>query len=150
MGTVFVLTEFCSSVFAVDLESSIYTDPGIYYAKSNQKKQRKRLKNKRKRIGDLRGSASSTSSKTSKLKYAFLQPEDSSTITKSGQECHEPNGVFNAFTFMNFALAAATLAGNLVANVNNNAIMTPVGRKKRTPRQRRKSLEALTLRNLSR
>ena len=64
---------------------------------------------KRKRIGDLRGSASSTSSKTSKLKYAFLQPEDSSTITKSGQECHEPNGVFNAFTFMNFALAAATL-----------------------------------------
>ena len=47
--TVFVLTEFCASVFAVDLESSIYTDPGIYYAKSNQKKQRKRLKNK---VGD--------------------------------------------------------------------------------------------------
>ena len=38
-----------------------------------------------------------------------MQPDDSSSVSKQGEECHEPNGVFNAFTFMNFALAGATL-----------------------------------------
>ena len=94
-----------------DLESSIYTDPGKYYAKSNQKnQQRRRLKKKKNHGSRIRGSSSSnTSSQKSRLKYAFLQPQDSSSISKDGEECHEPNGVFNAFTFMNFALAGATL-----------------------------------------
>ena len=92
------------------------SDPGQYYAKSQLRAQN------RKKNGDLRGSASGTKKKkTSKLKYAFLQPESSNKgIKEEGETCKTPNGIFNAFTFMNFALAAATLAGNLVANSNNN------------------------------
>ena len=41
-----IAIEFCAFVSSVDLQSSIYSDPGRYYAKSNQQKQRKRLKNK--------------------------------------------------------------------------------------------------------
>ena len=41
-----VALEFCAFVSSVDLQSSIYSDPGRYYAKSNQQKQRRRLKNK--------------------------------------------------------------------------------------------------------
>ena len=91
------------------------SDPGQYYAKSQL-----RAKNRQK-SSDLRASASSKKKKSSKLKYAFLQPESSNKgIKEEGETCKTPNGVFNAFTFMNFALAAATLAGNLVANSNNN------------------------------
>ena len=43
------------------------------------------------------------------MKYAFLQPEDSSTVSEQGQKCQQPSGAFNSFKFMNFALAAATL-----------------------------------------
>ena len=49
------------------------------------------------------------------MKYAFLQPEDSSTVSEQGQKCQQPSGAFNAFKFMNFALAAATL-GKSVTN----------------------------------
>ena len=41
-----IAIEFCAFVSSVDLQSSIYSDPGRYYAKSNQQKQRRRLKNK--------------------------------------------------------------------------------------------------------
>ena len=41
-----ITVEFCAFVSSVDLQSSIYSDPGRYYAKSNQQKQRRRLKNK--------------------------------------------------------------------------------------------------------
>ena len=41
-----IAIEFCAFVSSVDLQSSIYSDPGKYYAKSNQQKQRRRLKNK--------------------------------------------------------------------------------------------------------
>ena len=99
-------------------EDSIYSDPGKYYAKVKHNRRRK-LKKKH-RNQDLSASGSSYKKK-SKLKYAFLQPEDSATQTKkSGDDCHPQNGVFNAFTFLNFALSAATLTGNLVANVNSN------------------------------
>ena len=98
------------------LEDSVYSDPGKYYAKAQKRRRHK----KRPQLQGSSASASSTSSKVSKLKYAFLQPEDSATVSKSGEDCHEPTGSFSAFQFMNFALAAATLAGNLVANVNSN------------------------------
>ena len=41
-----IAVEFCAVVSSVDLQTSIYSDPGKYYAKSNQQKQRRRLKNK--------------------------------------------------------------------------------------------------------
>ena len=113
-------------VFIVILEISVAakywettnSDPGQYYAKSQLRAKH------RKKNGDLRGSSSSSSKKKkngSKLKYAFLKPENSDGgVKEEGETCKPQSGYFNAFTFMNFALAAATLAGNLVANSNNN------------------------------
>ena len=116
----FCLLLFFIGIFEISAAAKYWettnSDPGQYYAKSQLRAQKKRKKNE-----DLRGSSSSSKKKSSKLKYAFLQPESSNKgIKEEGETCKPQSGVFNAFTFMNFALAAATLAGNLVANSNNN------------------------------
>ena len=128
-------------IASIDIEDPVFQDPGVYYAKS-QVKSRRRLKNRpnirfKTDEGDLAGSYSNK--KKSKLKYAFLQPQEPPQVDIDS--CKTP-GTISAFQFMNFALAAATLAGmyinfknlifefkipkkkfyigNMVANANSN------------------------------
>ena len=101
---------FRETILAVNFEAQESVDPGQYYYANRLN--RKRLK--------ASGSSSTSSKKSNRLKYAFLQPDDSTSITQKGEDCHTPSGSFSSFQFMNFAIAAATLAGNLVANVNSN------------------------------
>ena len=95
-------------IVSIDIENPVFQDPGAYYAKS-QVKSRRRLKNRQNRFksdGDLSGSYSSK--KKSKLKYAFLQPQEPPQVDIDS--CKTP-GTISSFQFMNFAMAAATLAG---------------------------------------
>ena len=101
-------------------ENPILLDPGRFYAKSQVKsrkkfKKRRRQNNRLSSAHDLAGSYSHN--KKSRLNYAFLQPQDPPQVDVDS--CSTP-GTISAFQFMNFAIAAATLAGNLVANANNN------------------------------
>ena len=104
-------------------ENPILLDPGRYYAKSQQVKSRKKFKKRRRQNNRLNSAANdllgsySHNNKKSRLNYAFLQPQDPPQVDVDS--CTTP-GTMSAFQFMNFALAAATLAGNLVANANNN------------------------------
>ena len=96
---------------------------GRYYNK-NQLKSRKRLKNRTRNKNfssdeeDLVGSFSNKRKK-SKLKYAFLQPQEPPQVDID--TCKTP-GTISSFQFMNFALAAATLAGkiSLICIINRN------------------------------
>ena len=108
-----------------DPSKSYYTlplDPGSYYAKINQRrKSEKRRKKRRRKQSGLLGSYSSnqkSNKNNSKLRYTFLQPEKS-------ENCEtESSSRISAFTFMNFALSAASLAANLVSNANSNNNMS--------------------------
>ena len=104
-----------------DPSKSYYTlplDPGSYHAKINQrrKSEKRRKKRRRKQSGLLGSFSSNQKSKVNKnkLRYTFLKQ-------KSSRDCEsEPSPKISAFTFMNFALSAATLAANLVSNTNSN------------------------------
>ena len=92
------------------IEDPTFLDPGRYYAKS-QAKTRRRLKNRTRHNfsnNELPGSFSNSKNKKSSLKYAFLQPQY--VAEEDIDTCKTP-GSISAFQFMNFALAAATLAG---------------------------------------
>ncbi len=99
-----------------------HLDPGRYYAQLQAKKSKKRKKTNRRKGQnngfDLAGSESSSkkSSGSNKLRYTFLQAEDPPTSGSSGTKCHTPSGGLGAFQFLNFAMAAGTLAGNLISN----------------------------------
>ena len=87
-------------------------DPGLYHARLQAKR---RQRHRRRRI---QGSYShSGGHKPSKLKYAFLKPEPYQT--KESKDC-KPASPISAFTFLNFVLAAGSVAANIVANVNDN------------------------------
>ena len=88
-------------------------DPGLFHARLQAKKRRQR--NRRRRI---QGSYSHGGhQKPSKLNYAFLKPEPYQT--KESKDC-KPASPISAFTFLNFVLAAGSVAANIVANVNDN------------------------------
>ena len=55
--------------------------------------------------------------KGSKLNYAFLKPQ---TYEPSETENCKPASPISAFTFLNFVMAAGSVAANIVANVNDN------------------------------
>ena len=87
-------------------------DPGLYHARL-QAKRRQRNKGRRR----IQGSYSHGGHNPSKLKYAFLKPEPYQT--KESKDC-KPASPISAFTFLNFVLAAGSVAANIVANVNDN------------------------------
>ena len=96
-------------IASIDMEDPVFQDPGVYYAKGQVESRRRLKNNKSDRVKfheDLAGSYSSK--KKSKLKYAFLQPQEPPQVDIDS--CKTP-GTISAFQFMNFALAAATLAG---------------------------------------
>ena len=87
-------------------------DPGLFHARLEAKRKQR---NRRRRI---QGSYSHGGHrKPSKLKYAFLKPEPYQT--KESKDC-KPASPISAFTFLNFVLAAGSVAANIVANVNDN------------------------------
>ena len=87
-------------------------DPGLYHARLQAKR---RQRHRRRRI---QGSYSHAGGKKpSKLKYAFLKPEP--YRTKESKDC-KPASPISAFTFLNFVLAAGSVAANIVANLNDN------------------------------
>ena len=87
-------------------------DPGLFHARLQAKRKHR---NRRRRI---QGSYSQGGHhKPSKLKYAFLKPEPYQT--KESKDC-KPASPISAFTFLNFVLAAGSVAANIVANVNDN------------------------------
>ena len=87
-------------------------DPGLFHARLQAKRKQR---NRRRRI---QGSYSHGGHhKPSKLKYAFLKPEPYQT--KESKDC-KPASPISAFTFLNFVLAAGSVAANIVANVNDN------------------------------
>ena len=92
------------------------SDPAEYYAKIQRKVQRrKKHGSKLKRI---QGSYSSyKKSKNNQLNYAFLKPEVYQA--EESKDC-KPASPISAFTFMNFAMAAGSVAANIIANVNDN------------------------------
>ena len=93
-------------------------DPAVYYGQlqnRNRNKRPKSGKKKRRKNGDLLSgsfSGGGTGEKGNTLKYSFLQPQ---TPPDGGpvETCKPPSSV-SAFTFMNFALSAITIAANLV------------------------------------
>ena len=95
-------------------------DPAVYYGqlqnRNRNKKPKSGKKNRRKNGDVLSGSFSGgggTGEKGNTLKYAFLQPQappDGGPV----ETCKPPSSV-SAFTFMNFALSAITIAANLVS-----------------------------------
>jgi len=88
-------------------------DPAVYYGRVTSKKKFKNTNNiNRKNTEETLSGSLSQSTKKNNLRYAFLQPE---TPPDGGgsETCRPPSGI-GAFTFMNFALAAISLAANLV------------------------------------
>jgi len=86
------------------------SDPALYWANSHRNKLKHRNK-------PIRGSYSKKGKKGSKLNYAFLKPQ---TYEPPDSENCKPASPISAFTFLNFVMAAGSVAANIVANLNDN------------------------------
>jgi len=106
--------QFSSFLQAEPAQAVVETDPGLYWAQASRRRQRKKSGRRRQTDAGSRGAAAGK--KEGGL--VFLHPEPGQT-GQSGGHCRPANSI-SAFTFLNFVLAAASVAANIISNNSND------------------------------